>query len=752
MVNFPADVPTLSDDVVTLRAHHPGDADRIIEFANDERSRRFIPLPDPYGPQQAQEFLDSVAINWAADPVHPVWAIEVDGQFAGGINLHPRGSRTWEVGYSMHPELRGRGVMTRAVRLVVDHAFGDLDALAVTWRCGAGNFASWRAVWAAGFAFDGVWRRMHRGSFGGSDNLWLGSLTRAEWGLSLGREHRAARPWWEAKLLRGERVVLRPYRDHEGLSDGPDEIAQRFNADMQPRAGDFPRWLRDRRRRMAIGDGVFWCIADAATDELLGHIQVTRLDVDFIRGTGWVGYWLLPSARGRGVLAEALDLLIPHAFADRTDSAGVDGGLGLHRLYAGTDEDHRASQRALRRAGFTECATERAALAHDDRPHSGAISFELLASDDRATGRIAPFSIPTLRTERFVLREWTYADTPRPEHVTDPDARRFMTNELPTEQTFPDFMRRHRLGLDRRTSLNWCIEDANSGEPLGNVGLFDIGAGTTGNAEVGYWLWQSARGRRVIAQVLPAVLDHGFDELGLTRIHAATDLDNIASQKILLRAGFRQWGADHQAYTNADGSVTDGAYFELLATERHRTVDERLPHPVRTDDVRLRPLQPSDLDRAHEASVDPSWVLWLDGSADRTLQQTREWISRERQVTADRQRWAICAPDGDEFLGCVTVQNIDQRTRSGELGYWVHPDARGRGLAVAAVNAAAGYAFSPEGLAMRRLSINVAEGNEPSIAVAQRTGFRQTGRDSLTEPLGDGSVVDRLRFERLAPD
>lgn len=64
MVNFPADVPTLSDDVVTLRAHHPGDADRIIEFANDERSRRFIPLPDPYGPQQAQEFLDSVAINW----------------------------------------------------------------------------------------------------------------------------------------------------------------------------------------------------------------------------------------------------------------------------------------------------------------------------------------------------------------------------------------------------------------------------------------------------------------------------------------------------------------------------------------------------------------------------------------------------------------------------------------------------------------------------------------------------------------
>ena len=61
----------------------------------------------------------------------------------------------------------------------------------------------------------------------------------------------------------------------------------------------------------------------------------------------------------------------------------MSGGLGLHRLYAGTDEGNRASQRALHRAGFVQCAHARASLAHADRPATGAISFELLDTDPR---------------------------------------------------------------------------------------------------------------------------------------------------------------------------------------------------------------------------------------------------------------------------------------------------------------------------------------------------------------------------------
>ncbi|MBD2759099.1 GNAT family N-acetyltransferase [Yimella sp. cx-573] len=564
-MHFPDDVPVLTDGELTLRAHSPADAPRIIEFANDARSRQWIPLPEPYGNEQAEQFLDLCADHWGADPVHPTWAIELDGRFAGGVNLHPRGGRTWEVGYSLHPDARGRGVMTRTVRLVVDYCFERMDAQVVTWRCGAGNFASWRPVWAAGFTFDGVWRGMHRGSFGESDGLWLGSLSRGEWEDSRLRDVRAARPWWEPKLLRGDKVVLRPYRDGDELPEQPDAIAQRFSVDLQPRADEFARWLRERRRRMAIGDGIFWCIADASSDRILGHLQLTRLDVDFIRGSGSLGYWLLPEARGRGALTEALGLLIPHAFAPLTDHAGLRGGIGLHRLDAGTDEDNRASQRLLRRAGFSECATERSVLAHADRPPSGAISFELLASDDREAKRVQPLSVPTLRTERLVLREWTENDSPGSGDVTDDDARLFMANELPTTETFAAALRRRRLFADRGDQISWCITDPETGRVLGNINLFGIGEGTATNAEVGYWLWAHARGRGITAEALDAVLDHAFGQLGLTRVQAGTDLANVASQKILLRAGFRQWGADRQAYTAADGSITDGAYFELLS-------------------------------------------------------------------------------------------------------------------------------------------------------------------------------------------
>lgn len=568
---FPDDVPVLTDGDVTLRPYRLEDAPHLIEFATDERSRTFVPLPHPYGPAEAEAYLGRANAGWAAEPVHPAWAIEVEGRFAGGINLHPRAPRVWEVGFSVQPAARGRGIATAAVRLAVDHAFESLQAATVTWRCGAGNFASWRAAWANGFSFNGVWPDMHPGSFGAVDDQWQGSLRRAAWQESRQREHRPVRPWWEAKTLRGPTggtVMLRAFRDDDVLPVGPDDVAQRFNADAQPQPQDFPGWLRERRRRMAEGGGVYWCIADAQTDELLGHVSLQRLDVEFSSGTGWLGYWLLPAARGKGAIAQTLEMLIPHAFAPLTDQAGVSGGLGLHRLYAGTDEDHRASQRALRRAGFRECATERSILAHRDRPASGAISFELLASDDRDAQRVEPLTVPELRTERLLLREWTENDAPTPEQVSDAQARRFMAGDLPTSQTFTSRLRARRLAADRGEAVNWCVTDAQSGQVLGNIGLFGIGQGIATGAEVGYWLWQQARGRGVTAEALAAVLEHGFGTVGLTRVHAETDLANIASQRILLAAGFTQWGTDHQAYTNADGSITDGAYFELLAHQR----------------------------------------------------------------------------------------------------------------------------------------------------------------------------------------
>src|SRR5665811_256295 len=87
--------------------------------------------------------------------------------------------------------------------------------------------------------------------------------------------------------------------------------------------------------------------------------------------------------------------------------------------------------------------------------------------------------------------------------------------------------------------------------------------------EIGYWLRPGARGHDAIGEALSPVVAHAFAPvaqggLGLTRLHAGTNSDNYISQSILRSAGFTQWGADHQAWRRADGSLSDGAYFELL--------------------------------------------------------------------------------------------------------------------------------------------------------------------------------------------
>jgi ribosomal-protein-alanine N-acetyltransferase len=81
-------------------------------------------------------------------------------------------------------------------------------------------------------------------------------------------------------------------------------------------------------------------IADAASGTFLGSIGVPDFDLDTLRAE--VGYWLSPSARGRGLATRALRLFCSWAFRE----------LSLARIEAIPEVENRASQRVLDRVGF----------------------------------------------------------------------------------------------------------------------------------------------------------------------------------------------------------------------------------------------------------------------------------------------------------------------------------------------------------------------------------------------------------------
>jgi RimJ/RimL family protein N-acetyltransferase len=154
------------------------------------------------------------------------------------------------------------------------------------------------------------------------------------------------------------RLVLRPPREGdvaalvEGCSDP--EVA-RFSpvipvpyTDADARgwlAGAAQRWATDREREFAI--------TEPPADELLGVISVQ------LRDGGSIGYWLRPSARGRALMAEALEAVTAWAETEHH----------VRGLCLSTHVDNVASQRVAERAGFARVGR----VAHDPPFNDGRV-------------------------------------------------------------------------------------------------------------------------------------------------------------------------------------------------------------------------------------------------------------------------------------------------------------------------------------------------------------------------------------------
>jgi len=389
---------------------------------------------------------------------------------------------------------------------------------------------------------------------------------------------------------------------------------------------------------------------------------------------------------------------------------------------------------------------------------------------------VPPNPPPVFETSRLRLRPWRDTDAPGPGEGPDSDSLRFMpAGAQPGPDDFPKWLARRRAEMGTGQDLHWCIAEATSDIMLGNVQIFRMGP-VEGRfqGELGYWLRPGARGRAILGEALSPVLAHAFAPvgsggLGLVRLHAAADSDNYASQAILRSAGFTQWGADHLAWRRTDGSLSDGAYFELLADAGRSAAGEAGAAQgesaqleavtLEGHGVRLREWRHTDADRVVQACNDDRTQHWL-GSLPfpYTHEDARSYIGTRSEEASQGKGlfWCVAEAGTDVCLGSVAVMDLrDALGTVGEIGYWTHPDARGRGVMSEAVRLALRHAFIPSedgGLGRRRLQLSAADGNLASLHIARTNGFIEVGRDRSAEPLGDGTFADLVRFDLLVDE
>jgi RimJ/RimL family protein N-acetyltransferase len=367
-------VPLLTDGEVTLRAHHVGDVAGVYEQCHDPLSQEWTTIPLPYSWEDAQRFVTQLAPQgWREGR----WAFAVEApddqgvrRFCGTVELRDHGERRAEVAYGAHPWVRGRGVMARALRLLLDWGFSDRGLETVIWWANKGNWASRKLAWRLGFSFDGTVRRWlpQRGTL---RDGWVGALLATD-------ARQPSHAWLDVPTIHGDRVVLRRHRE----ADLPRIVEACSDERTAYWLGEMPSpytlasaeaFLLRCGEWAATGRGVVWAVADPDSDLLLGNISLFDLKAG---REAEIGYWTHPDARGRGVMTEACRLTVRHGFIDEEN-----GGLGLQRLLVYAAEENTASRHVIEANGFTRTGRERASIKLRDGRLVDSACYDLLAGE-----------------------------------------------------------------------------------------------------------------------------------------------------------------------------------------------------------------------------------------------------------------------------------------------------------------------------------------------------------------------------------
>ncbi|MFF5759317.1 GNAT family N-acetyltransferase [Streptomyces longwoodensis] len=163
----------------------------------------------------------------------------------------------------------------------------------------------------------------------------------------------------------------------------------------------------------------------------------------------------------------------------------------------------------------------------------------------------------------------------------------------------------------------------------------------------------------------------------------------------------------------------------------------------------------ADADAWWRGQADEEFLRWntplrpvTDLASSRESLRAKAWQTAEGTSVSFR----IADAENGTVLGHVGVNMIDRVTRSGRVGYWVLPGARGRGVASRALTLAARWALGEGGL--YRLELGHALGHEASCRVAERCGFPYEGtlRGAMFEAGRQDAFRDVHLHARLADD
>jgi RimJ/RimL family protein N-acetyltransferase len=183
-------------------------------------------------------------------------------------------------------------------------------------------------------------------------------------------------------------------------------------------------------------------------------------------------------------------------------------------------------------------------------------------------------------------------------------------------------------------------------------------------------------------------------------------------------------------------------------------------HPVlETARLRLRRWRADEVERIAAARSNQATAHFLPFIPQPfTVEDARFWLKdmAEQASAGKRFNWCVADTGTDQGLGNLTLFGIHTHggVRDAEIGYWMHPEAQGRGVMSEAIQAVARWYFAAQGdggFGGRRLFIRTAATNTAARRTAEKAGFRHVGTERAAFQVAT-HVDDKVTYDLLVTD
>jgi len=179
-------------------------------------------------------------------------------------------------------------------------------------------------------------------------------------------------------------------------------------------------------------------------------------------------------------------------------------------------------------------------------------------------------TFPEIKTKRLILRKPTMRDA---KWFFD----HFSSQELvwgggepgPKDMAAArEELREYMIDLYReRKGFRWIITLKGDGRPIGSLGYYKWAPHAEYQAEMGYDLTKEHWGKGIMSEAMNAVIDFGFEKMGLNRIEVYIMPRNKRSIKMIKSLGFKREGLLRERYFDEFGNFTDDVLFSMLRSD-----------------------------------------------------------------------------------------------------------------------------------------------------------------------------------------